>query len=653
MKKSLSAIGLLAAIGSVQAQNILLHVDDTAIAFVSKGTLLYNGGGLQTRGNGTIENHGNVIVSGTASDSFKTITTGGTDKAEGTVTGNFVNKLNEPTAYASANENNPAATPAYTYGQLYISGIPQSNITGIVDQEYRSIKHGTYQQIGMPFYDKTASTLSPELGKTFNNTRYSQNEILWSNNANTVSTNFSISSKLGVTNPGSTYYMLGGSGLDLGTSTRTLSGRPFTDVGSAVTLQNAASSVNFGSNGSALNMYNEPYNTYVQDGFEIASGGTAWQGNFGKNIYSLANPFLTNLDLFNIAQNEPAANGDGVYLSNIYGIRLQPATVVTTAGGTQSTGAFKFVTYGLSGTPIGDIDYLMVRPLETFTIKLKDNTAADQLNFANLRRFNYYSRSGNTDYNVAANKNGTGSVKQLGVIGLDVNGNEVARTYYVVSPEAITGHSPDARTQITNSSANAIGTFEEAMNGGYDTNYMNQYWLYINEANEFNFKGKNIKLVNYDLNKVKSYKFEIRENAQLISTGTHALSTGIGFYYKSPNGTAQQAKQGDIIPVNDAEFDLYYGEPSNLVLATDETKRPSRTMVVYNPQITNYIVRFDPKWKKADIEVYDMSGKLIISKKAVNTSTDFVIELDKQVKSTYVVKVVSDSGEVVNTKILK
>jgi hypothetical protein len=652
MKKSLSAIGLLAAIGSVQAQNILLHVDDTAITFVSKGTLLYNGGGLQTRGNGTIENHGNVIVSGTASDSFKTITTAGTDKAEGTVTGNFVNKLNEPTAYASANENNPTATPVYTYGQLYISGIPQSNITGIVDQEYRSIKHGSYQQIGMPFYDKTASTLSTELGKTFNNTRYSQNEILWSNNVNTVSTNFSISSKLGVSNPGNTYYMLGGSGLDLGTNTRILSGRPLTDIGSAVTLQNAAANVNFGTNGSAVNMYNEPYNTYVQDGFEIASGGTAWQGNFGKNIYSLANPFLTNLDLFNIAQNEPAANGDGVYLSNIYGIRLQPATVVTTAGGTQSTGAFKFVTYN-SGVPTGDIDYLMVRPLETFAIKLNDNTAADQLNFANLRRFNYYSRSGNTDYSVAANKNGTGTVKQLGVIGLDVNGNEISRTYYVVYPEGVTGHSPNARTQITNSSANAIGTFEEALNGGYDTNYMNQYWLYINEANEFNFKGKNIKLVNYDLNKIKSYKFEIRENAQLVSTGTHALSTGIGFYYKSPSGTAQQAKQGDIIPVNDAEFDLYYGEPSNLVLATDDTKRPSRTMVVYNPQITNYIVRFDPKWKKADIEVYDMSGKLIISKKAVNTSTDFVIELDKQVKSTYVVKVVSDNGEVVNTKILK
>lgn len=48
-----------------------------------------------------------------------------------------------------------------------------------------------------------------------------------------------------------------------------------------------------------------------------------------------------------------------------------------------------------------------------------------------------------------------------------------------------------------------------------------------------------------------------------------------------------------------------------------------------------------------------MSGKLVISKKGVETSRDFVIELDKNIKNSYVVKVVSDKGDIVNTKILK
>lgn len=655
MRKSLFAIGLLAAINSVQAQNVLVHVDDAATTYVSKGTLVYSGGGLQMKGSGIVENHGNFMVNGTSTDSFKTIDASNVNKTEANGGGNFVNKLNEPTAYATYNTNSSSATPAYTYGQLFISGIPQTNITGIVDQEYRAVNHGTYQQIGLPFYDKTASTLSAELGKTFTNTRYSKNEILAYSNPTVVSMNVDITTKLGVANPGTAYYMLGGLGLDVSNTTRTLKGRPLTDIGTTVTLQNAGNGINFGTGGSATNMYNEKYYTYLQDGFHIGSGGTAWQGNYGRNIYQFSNPFLTNIDLSQIAVNEGATVGDGINLTKIQGVRLEVSGVQTASstGGSGGTGSssYKFITYP-SGVPTGDVDYTVVRPMGTFVIKLLDNTSADTFNFANLRRFNYYSRAASTNYSVAANKNSSGTVKQLGVIGLDANGNEVARTYYVVYPNGTTGHSTNALTQVTLSSGDILGTFEEDVNGGYDNNYTGQYWLYINEANEFNFKGKNIKLVNYDLNKIKSYKFEIRENAQLVANGTHALSTGIGFYYKAANGTLQQAVQGGVTSVTNAEYDLYYGEP-NVVLATTETKSPSRTVVIYNPAITNYIVRFDPNWKKADIEVYDMSGKLVISKKAVETTRDFVIELDQQIKNSYVVKIVSDKGDIVNTKILK
>jgi len=655
MRKSLFAIGLLAAINSVQAQNVLVHVDDAATTYVSKGTLVYSGGGLQMKGSGIVENHGNFMVDGTSTDSFKTIDASNVNKTEANGGGNFVNKLNEPTAYATYNTNSSSATPAYTYGQLFISGIPQTNITGIVDQEYRAVNHGTYQQIGLPFYDKTASTLSTELGKTFTNARYSKNEILAYSNPTVVSMNVDITTKLGVANPGTAYYMLGGLGLDVSNTTRTLKGRPLTDIGTTVTLQNAGNGINFGTGGSATNMYNEKYYTYLQDGFHIGSGGTAWQGNYGRNIYQFSNPFLTNIDLSQIAVNEGATVGDGINLTKIQGVRLEVSGVQTASstGGSGGTGSssYKFITYP-SGVPTGDVDYTVVRPMGTFVIKLLDNTSADTFNFANLRRFNYYSRAASTNYSVAANKNSSGTVKQLGVIGLDANGNEVARTYYVVYPNGTTGHSTNALTQVTLSSGDILGTFEEDVNGGYDNNYTGQYWLYINEANEFNFKGKNIKLVNYDLNKIKSYKFEIRENAQLVANGTHALSTGIGFYYKAANGTLQQAVQGGVTSVTNAEYDLYYGEP-NVVLATTETKSPSRTVVIYNPAITNYIVRFDPNWKKADIEVYDMSGKLVISKKAVETTRDFVIELDQQIKNSYVVKIVSDKGDIVNTKILK
>jgi hypothetical protein len=514
----------------------------------------------------------------------------------------------------------------------------------------------------MPFSGKALTSLSTELGKTFNTSRYGNPILKW-DNTNAVSNHFT--NLASATSDPTGYYMLKSNNNDLNTGTPpaslptiaptatgsvfTINGQPYTNMAAPVTLQNGGN-VNFGANGSNNNAYNEKYYTYLDDSFEFTT--TPWAGTFGKNFYQFGNPFLTNLDLSRIGYVENGSITDGNNVSNIWGIEYNPGTVVTLpSGATYATGS-QVQTFNASGVPIGDIG-LIIKPMQSFKIKLRDNTV-QTLDFNTLRRFNGTVRAAGTDYSVIAAKNSTGTVKQLGVIGLDANGKEVARTYYVVSSTSATGHQTSVATSVQASAGrNMIGTFEEAVNGGYDNNYLN-YWLYINEANENNFKGKNVKLVNYYPDQVKSYKFEIRENAEPIANGAHALSSGIGFYYKAPNGTVQQAKQGEVISITGNEYDLYYGEPSNIVLATTEKpKAAPRTLVIYDPAITNYIVRFDPNWKKADIEVYDMSGKLVISKKAVDASRDFVIELDSKIKNSYIVKVVSDKGEIVNTKILK
>ncbi|PWN63083.1 T9SS C-terminal target domain-containing protein [Chryseobacterium phosphatilyticum] len=648
MRKSLFAIGLLAISYSVQAQ-ILCHVDTGANMYVSEGTLVYSGGGVQTRDNGLVELHGNMMVVGSTTDAFKTITATGTDKTDG---GNFVVKMNDPVNYATS-----------TYGQLYIDGLSQSGITGIVSKEYKTDKHGNgnyYQQVALPFFGKQVGSLSTELGKTFNTGRYSNPILKW-DNTGAVSNHYTSLST--TTSDGSGYYMLKVSNNDFnsapaGTAVYTVNGRPYAQFASPVTLQNGGN-VSFGVGGTAINTQNEKFNSYLQDQFDLPNG--AWTGTFGKNIYQFGNPFLTNLDLSKIGFIEAGTVTDGNNVSNIMGIEYTAGTVVTSPGGSTYTTGAQIQTFALNGVPVGDTG-LIIKPMQPFIIKLRDNTA-QTLDFNTLRRFKDVVRANGTDYGVNAarmsnntGKSDRGSIKQLGVIGLDADKKEIARTYYVVAPSATTGHQTSiaSTVQAAASKGNLIGTFEEAVNGGYDNNYTGQYWLYINEANEDNFLGKNVMLVNYDVNKVKYYKFEIKENADMIPAGSHQLSSGIGFYYKAENGTVQQAKQGDIVPVTHDEYNLYYGEPNNGTLAIDKKNaKPSRTAVVYNPAITNYIVRFDPNWKKADIEVYDMSGKLVISKKAIDASRDFVIELDGSVKNSYIVKIVSDKGETVNTKILK
>lgn len=654
MRKSLFAIGLLAISYSVQAQ-ILCHVDTGANMYVSEGTLVFSGGGVQTKDTGVLDVHGNVMVVGAAGDAFKTITATGSDKTDG---GNIILRLNTPASYATS-----------TYGQLYIDGLSQSNVSGVVNKEYRTGKHGTgdfYQQIALPFYDKLLGSLSSELNKNFSSTRWSKNEILkWNNNTVVSETQAPWST---ATQPFG-YYMLGSNNDNLDLSNPpgaggvyNLAGKAFTNQ-PLVNLVNAGNGLDFGPNGTNTNAYTEQYQSYLFDQYE--STASSWAGTYGKNIYEFGNPFFTNLDLSKIGYVEAGTVTDGNNITNIWGVQYSPGTVQYVNGvGSSFTNPLIMTFDPATRMPIGDINNLVVKPMGTFIIKLRDNTP-QTLNFNTLRRFSNTARVEGTDYNVAASKvasNGTGTVKQLGVIGLDANGNELGRTYFVVSPHATTGH----QNSITNtvqaaSDNNSFVTYEEKMTGGIDPNYVPNYSLYINEANEKDFLGKEIVLNSFDYNEpnhtqqIVSYKFEVRENTSMIPNGSHQLSSGTGFYYKSANGNVEEVKQGAIIPVTSKTYGLYYGAPDRGSLATkeDNTLSLSRTVVVYNPAVSNYIVRFDKNWKKADIEVYDMSGKLIISKKAVDASKDFVIELDGSVKSTYVVKVVSDKGVVVNTKILK
>lgn len=690
MKKNILTLGLLAVNAVVFAQTPLCHVDDTALFYVSKGALVYNGGGLRVKGSGTYENHGNVMVVGVSTDQFQTFTSAGVNATEndvysGATVGKFINKINEPTAFA--NTNTTAAGDIYTYGQLYISGLPQSGITGFVRQEHSNVNHGgttgtSFQQFAIPFYNKTASTLGTDLNKTFDNTRWKNNDITKWNNTTDVFDAFPVTNK---TADPTGYYILGNKSVDFNT-VHTIVGVPYADGLTTVKFDGSGSGVaSFGTNGTAINGYNERYNTYLQDGFQFQLDGKAWGTDYGRNVYMYGNPYLTNMDLRGLFDDTTTP----LKLSNIQGIRVESAAGVVNykpnVGGSITN--MRYITLDASNnmTPVGDVNWLIVRPLSVFLVKLKSPTGGLTANFDNLRRFNYIPRTPTTTYNVTAAKmapattttvsrakmasaglvttsSSSSTVKQLGVIALDASGNEIGRTYYVVTPTAVTGHSDAAYLQVSGDSGNAIGSYEELPGtGGYDNNYTASYWLYINEANEVDFAGKPIPAVVYNTN-VKSLKFEIRENAELIADGQKLLSTNKSFYYQLPNGSVTAIAQNQTVPVTvpteALEANLYYDAPVALgntdgTLATGETTKPtSRTMVVFNPEIDNYIIRFDPDWKKADVKIYDLSGRLIISESNYNTANDYIINLPKSNK-VYVVNVISDGGKKVNKKIIR
>ncbi|MCW0486761.1 T9SS type A sorting domain-containing protein [Riemerella anatipestifer] len=648
MKRNLFLLGALSLVSSLKAQ-FITYVGDKAGVYVKENALVYSGGGVKVVGTGVIDNSGNIMVVGDASSKFATVATDGSNKLDG---GNFILRMTNKTV------------GSLRYGQLYINGLSQGNITGIVDKQYLDAKHGTYQQMALPFYQKQLSSLNSELGKTFGQTRWSQNEILVFNNATVVSDFIAITEK---TPKNTGYFMVGAKGFDPSLSTManqvyTVKGVPYAnDI--TETLTGAAAGVNFGANGSATNKYRERYNSYWQDAFAITDGITAWTGDFGKNIYQYGNPFLTNLDLGQLVSSIP----------NIRGVRIEPSGVVSSGqGATYSTG-YKFVTFA-GGIAVGDTPAI-IKPMQTFVIKLKDNTS-QTLNFDNLRRFAYTQRALGTNYSVTAQaKKGnlggelttlssnrtannftvssSSTVKQLGLIALDANGVELDRTYYIVYGDAQTGQPSSASTQVA-ASGNLMGTFEEIPTGGIDESLSSTYWLYINEANEVTYKGKEIPMYTFS-DKIHSFKVDIKENAKPIEEGASKLTSNESFYIKVGDKFTE-LRQGATLPVTpssqSAYFGLYYGKPANEVLSSVEVQKPSSTVVVFDSSSNTHRVLFDQTWAKADVVVYDMSGRTIASQKDVDASTAFEIKLPAG-QATYLVTAVSEKGVKFSQKIIK
>lgn len=714
MRKKLLAIGALAFVFSAQAQSTAtLHVDNNTLMLVQDGTLLTDIGGLQTKGTGLLDVWGNVMVVGNSdgSSQFRTLDASGNPLT--TVGQNIILRMSDT----------GAGNEFFKYGQLYITQIPQENITGFVNKEYRAYKNGSMQQMAIPFYNKSFTELAKELGVTggFSNTRnnnavgyYDNTNVVMHNLPGTATTLSNASKDPAKTwlddqehsgdfeDHGDRYYAIGTANWDPATK-HVVTGVPQSDqntgafarhlVGAGYKESETDTPINYGvATGAVKNMYNERYNTYLQDSFDTPTTGYfngttgSESGTFGRNIYQMGNPYLTNLDIANLWKSDSDDFGDGNAIKNLYGIRyLSSGVTTTTANGTKAA-AIRYVTYSLTdGTMVGDTNYSYIQPMGAFVIKLRDNryvfsdfsgknTVATArplangetmsiINYPNLRRFAYGNRATATDYSVTAARNAnaakdtskgsisTGTLKQLRIIGLNASGNEVGRTYYVVSPNLTTGSAAkDVQVAATNG---AISTREELPAGGTDQTALTRYWLYINGANEQDYKGKPVEMV-VDNSTITNYKIEIDEAGKNIGDRSSTLSTGEKFYINQ-NGAVTELANNATVKATSGIALLYYGAPvKEQVLGTTETSTTKdATLIAYDEFGENYKVLFAPSWKTAKtIEIYDMAGKLISRESNVNAKETHTLALGKVASGAYLVRLISDAGEVVQQKIL-
>lgn len=661
MKKDLLTLGFLTLGFCLQAQ--LTYVGTGATVRVQNQTLVYSGGGWEND-NGVVDNFGNIMIVATPTDVFKI---GGANAA-------FNLK------YAGTS----------SYGQLYISGVPQSKITGRVSKEYvpyfnnggSAIPSNVgQQQIGIPFTDFTIQDLKTTLGSWFNlNNATLNNAGRWNpasvfrwNNEKAWYDQVAGDDTLLMSKTPTDYYSIPVRDAsnqikwDVATA-KTFKGNPASDEikdkFSRYTLSGGPVGA-FGTNGNTVNYYREKYNTYIDDPFRTGGfGGTpAWQPGFGENLYQISNPFLTNIDLSRVARvtgsdvdmTIPNLEGIAYYKdsSNTYEVGVGSKVTTSTLVAKINNGTGKFES--------GDLGQLVLKPMMGFLVKLSSNTPA-VFDFKNLRTFSHTPRSSTAGTDPTSKtlrstslKSGSSvrgiNIKQVAAVLYDASNNEIGRTYYAVNTEAVTGHNTDNQMQAYNE-ASAIYTSEELQNGGADPNQNAK--LYINTANEVDFYGKPLPLSiatpsqNEDVAYAKSLKFELYEAGDRVDSGS-SLSNGNSFYIED-NGVITQISDGASIAAKaGAGYNLYYGKPSSALAV--ETVSKNSTVIAKNA--SDWVIRFAKDWKSANVEVYSTAGQLIYSKKNVSTGSDFVIPVSSQSNGMFVVKTTSENGEVVIKKILK
>lgn len=676
MRKNLLSIGVLAGFFSVMAQKPVTHIGHQSKFWVGESSLVYNGGGLQTKGDGLFNIHGNVMVVGKSTDKFRTIEAN-SDADKTAVGDNIVLKLNNPTNHIKS-----------TYGQLYITGITQDNMKALVKKEYKATKHGHWQQMGIPFYGKTLASLATELGSSnFKDTRENPSVMYWDNQGmpqfHNLLSNQSTKDKAAKDNDGilhnnaARYYIVGTQGgWDPSAAVKVVSGQLFSDATPITyTLKGAGYSgtsaipYGIGTGDVGKSEYNERVKTYLSDYWDYNSQGffnqgKTEEGTYGRNIYQFANPFMTNIDLSTIGYDEDnsGTGDDKNTLCQLQGVRYESNenSVVTSSTGTVAVD--RFITYTSNGIPSGDIENALVKPMQAFAIKMTGNTCQDNtrvLNFNSLRRFAYKVRKTGSNgvasnpYSVVGERNGNHStVKQLRVVGLDNNGNDIARTYFIVSKEFKSGKNGEALRQVMSWNNSSVYTREELPTGGADLS--DPYnTMYINEANETDFEGKKIQMETR-LADVKNYRFEIAENANSFTDGqSEFVDGGKSFYIEQAPGQFIKLSHNMIIPATVAKSGLYFGMPQLAQLSTGENKleADNELQIAYEKESATHQVIFPKKWNKAAVTIFDMSGRRISVNKEVDTSKNFVLPL--KVEGAYIVEVVSDKGIKAVKKIVK
>lgn len=224
------------------------------------------------------------------------------------------------------------------------------------------------------------------------------------------------------------------------------------------------------------------------------------------------------------------------------------------------------------------------------------------------------------------------------------NGNVVASPIYLV------GTNYNSESAVLSEAINRV--FLYGMNNGVKVESSKKTF---NEFNSDTYIGKPMSLGFNDLIEGNSYELRFNLYESDIFHNVKTLSDGLFLIKDKQNNTVAEfstTKSFSFVagPNISDRFDLYWKEvlPAG-TLGSDNVAKNSKTIIYKDGSVSK--IKFEQGAKMANLEFYDMSGKLVSKAKNISIAVDYEFLLP--VRGMYIVKVIYDNGTERNIKVIK
>lgn len=422
------------------------------------------------------------------------------------------------------------------------------------------------------------------------------------------------------------------------------------------------------------NTYGEKFSTYIDDPLR----NILTEDNYGKYIYEYGNPYTSNLNLAYIGMNSTEGYDDGVQIENLAGVgQINSANWVYGTGLTTST--MVKATYNGSNQWAGDPESLIVKPFEPFLIILSIPDEQPSITFTDgLKTFAMHVGAdidgnwppfpligGKTNPNQSDNpvvQDGfyQDDFYQLRLKLYDEEGNETGNRVIIVVNGEVENEVPNSyEAEYFDFEGSGFYLAQERADGGHVT--ASQRKMDINAVN-VDFVGKPIPMLFHRTEgdntsyKIKAELFQGSIFNKLKNENENFNDGNTFFIYDNETDQLAEVKNGSVfniepIPLNGQKnrYEVYWNEgPTGKGMGTNDEL--ASATIIYRDNDSHF-VKFSDKWSSAEVKVYDMSGRNIMTFDKVDTKNNLEIKLAS--RGVYAVKIKSNTGEVYTQKIIK